>query len=477
MGTLADSLFTVLLGWVRALVDSLWAILSADHTTILEFLGKNWLVIAVCIIAAGLVIDWLVWLVRWQPYHLWALRVRRLLRLPPPDEDGEGAKAHAATAPQRAQAHAAVAPREESWLPLEQPVIDETQAQDVMRQAESVPDETLGAYPGMRYGAMASPRRDTEGTQRYAAIHSEGPGTAEVTRRRAEIDAWQQQIQEEARARAQAELAAREEKARQAAYEAEQARLAQEAYEAEQARLAQEAYEAEQARLAQEAYEAEQARQAQEAYEAEQARQAQEAYEAEQARLAQEAYEAEQARQAQEAYEAEQARQAQEEYERQMAEYERQKAQYERDLAEYERQKAAYEAELARAQREEAEASQDAAAGEEDAARQSGSRRRRAPAARTPRTYSDYVSGEAVSELPDPPQWPDVSSVQTGKARTPAQPRKKGKVAGGLVSRVAKMIEPEEEEIASIASLPPRVDMHEAYKPAKKPEKRGPRKR
>lgn len=429
MGTFADSLFTVLLGWVRALVDSLWAILSADHTTILEFLGKNWLVIALCIIAAGLVIDWLVWLVRWQPYHLWALRVRRLLRLPPPDEDGEGAKAHAATAPQRTQAHAAAAPREESWLPLEQPVIDETQAQDVMRLAESVPDETLGAYPGMRYGAMASPRRDTEGTQRYAAIHSEGPGTAEVTRRRAEIDAWQQQIQEEARARAQAELAAREEKARQAAYEAEQARLAQEAYEAEQARLAQEAYEAEQARLAQEAYEAEQARQ------------------------------------------------AQEEYERQMAEYERQKAQYERDLAEYERQKAAYEAELARVQREEAEASQDAAAGEEDAARQSGSRRRRAPAARTPRTYSDYVSGEAVSELPDPPQWPDVSSVQTGKARTPAQPRKKGKVAGGLVSRVAKMIEPEEEEIASIASLPPRVDMHEAYKPAKKPEKRGPRKR
>ena len=453
MGTLADSLFTVLLGWVRALVDSLWAILSAERTTILEFLGKNWLVIALCIIAAGLVIDWLVWLVRWQPYHLWALRVRRLLRLPPPDEDGEGTKAHAATVPQRAQAHAAAAPREESWLPLEQPVIDETQAQDVMRQAESVPDETRGAYPGMRYGAMASPRRDTEGTQRYAAIHSEGPGTAEVTRRRAEIDAWQQQIQDEARARAQAELAAREEKARQAAYEAEQARLAQEAYEAEQARLAQEAYEAEQARLAQEAYEAEQAR------------------------LAQEAYEAEQARLAQEAYEAEQARQAQEEYERQMAEYERQKAQYERDLAEYERQKAAYEAELARAQREEAEAGQDAQAVEEDAARQSGSRRRRAPAARTPRTYSDYVSGEAVSELPDPPQWPDVSSVQTGKAHAPAQPRKKGKVAGGLVSRVAKMIEPEEEEIASIAALPPRVDMHEAYKPAKKPEKRGPRKR
>ena len=410
MGTLADSLFTVLLSWVRALVDSLWAILSAEHTTILEFLGKNWMLIALVIIAAGLVIDWLVWLVRWQPYHLWALRVRRLLRLPPPDEDRVSGKAHAATVPQRTQAHAAVAPRQEDWLPLEQPVIDESQAQDVLRQAESVPDETLGAYPGMRYGAMASPRADEAGTQRYAAIHTEGPGAAEVTRRRAEIDAWQQQIQEEARARAQAELAARQ---------AEQARLAQEAYEAEQARLAQEAYEAEQARLAQEAYEAEQARLAQEAYA------------------------------------------------RQMAEYERQKAQYERDLAEYERQKAAYEAELAR---------QSAQQEADDGAQEANARRRRAQSAQPPRTYSDYVSGEAVSELPDPPQWPDVSETRAQEPTAPAG-KKKAKAGGGLMSRMVKMIEPEEEEISSIASLPPRVDMRDAYKPAKKPQKRGPRKR
>lgn len=35
MGTLADSLFTVLMGWVRALVNSIWALFSADHTTLL----------------------------------------------------------------------------------------------------------------------------------------------------------------------------------------------------------------------------------------------------------------------------------------------------------------------------------------------------------------------------------------------------------------------------------------------------------
>ena len=92
MGGIADSLFTLLMGWVRALVSGIWALFSTDQTTILEFLGKHWLLIAVVLIAAGLVIDWLVWLVRWQPYHLWAQRVRRLLHLPPPQEDEEEEK-------------------------------------------------------------------------------------------------------------------------------------------------------------------------------------------------------------------------------------------------------------------------------------------------------------------------------------------------------------------------------------------------
>ena len=72
MGTLADSLFNVLMGWVRALVNGIWALFTTDHTTLLEFLGKNWIMIVVVILAAGLAIDWLVWLIRWRPYHLWA---------------------------------------------------------------------------------------------------------------------------------------------------------------------------------------------------------------------------------------------------------------------------------------------------------------------------------------------------------------------------------------------------------------------
>ena len=417
MGTLADSLFNLLMGWVRALVNAIWALFTTDHTTLLEFLGKNWVLIVVVILAAGLAIDWLVWLIRWQPYHLWARRARRFLRMPEPEQE-EKRKKRAPSGDETQKMPAAYAQvdsgapeeeEEEQWLPLQQPQMDERQAQEVMQRAQSVPDEELGAYPGMRYGAKAA--EGMAETQRYSAVRAEGPGAAEVERRRAEIDAWQQQMQEEARQKAEAE---RQRIAQQKAYEAEQQRVAQ-----------QKAYEAEQQRVAR-----------------------QKAYEAEQQRIAQ-----------QKAYEEAQRQKAQAEYQRQLAEYERQKAQYEQDMARYRQEKAAYDAEMAR------RAAQSDEAAQTDA--QTAQRRRRAPQQK-PRTYSDYVSGETVEQLPDPPQWPQVQQA----AEAAKKPKK------GLVSRVAKMMEEDDgNEIAGINALPPRVSKDEAYHPAKTPQKNGKRKR
>ena len=390
MGTLADSLFNVLMGWVRALVNGIWALFTTDHTTLLEFLGKNWVLIVVVILAAGLAIDWLVWLIRWQPYHLWARRARRFLRMPEPEQE-EKRKKRAPSGDETQKMPAAYAQtdsgapeeEEEQWLPLQQPQMDERQAQEVMQRAQSVPDEELGAYPGMRYGAKAA--EGMAETQRYSAVRAEGPGAAEVERRRAEIDAWQQQMQEEARQKAEAE---RQRIAQQKAYEAEQQRIAQ-----------------------------------------------------------------------QKAYEEAQRQKAQAEYQRQLAEYERQKAQYEQDMARYRQEKAAYDAEMAR------RAAQSDEAAQTDA--QTAPRRRRAPQQK-PRTYSDYVSGETVEQLPDPPQWPQVQQA----AEAAKKPKK------GLVSRVAKMMEEDDgNEIAGINALPPRVSKDEAYHPAKTPQKNGKRKR
>lgn len=393
MGTLADSLFNVLMSWVRALVNSIWALFTTDHMTLLEFLGKNWVMLVVIMLAAGLVIDWLVWLVRWKPYHLWARRVRRFLHLPSPEEEEEEERKQRKKAKRQPSAPAEEAqwdePEEERWLPLEQPRLDARQEQEVMRQAESVPDAELGAYPGMKYGAQAAPRENMESTQRYAAVHSEGPGAAEVERRKAEIAAWQLQMQEEARQKAEAERAAREE---------------------EQHRIA-----------------------------------AQKAYEEEQRRIA-----------AQKAYEDEQARLAQEEYQRQLAEYERQKAQYEQDMARYRQEKAAYDAQMAQQS-------------QQNTAETPAARRRRTP--QRPMTYSDYVSGETVEKLPDPPRWPQVQQAAE-QTRTAAEKPTKAKKQGGLMGRMAKLIEEEDEnDVSGIASLPPRVDVHDAYRPAKTPQK------
>ena len=412
MGTLADSLFNVLMSWVRALVNSIWALFTTDHMTLLEFLGKNWVMLVVIMLAAGLVIDWLVWLVRWKPYHLWARRVRRFLHLPSPEEEEEEERKQRKKA--KRQPNAPVEEEqwdesdEEQWLPLEQPRLDARQEQEVMRQAESVPDAELGAYPGMKYGAQAAPRENMESTQRYAAVHSEGPGAAEVERRKAEIAAWQLQMQEEARQKAEAERAAREEEQRRIA--------AQKAYEEEQRRAAaQKAYEEEQRRIA-----------------------AQKAYEEEQRRAA-----------AQKAYEDEQARLAQEEYQRQ-------KAQYEQDMARYRQEKAAYDAQMAQQS-------------QQNAAETPSARRRRTP--QRPMTYSDYVSGETVEKLPDPPRWPQVQQAAE-QTRTAAEKPTKAKKQGGLMGRMAKLIEEEDEnDVSGIASLPPRVDVHDAYRPAKTPQK------
>ncbi len=390
MGTFADSLFTVLMSWVRGLVNAIWALFTSDHTTMLEFFGKNWLIIAVVIIAAGLVIDWIIWLLRWQPYHLWAQRVRRMLRMEAPEEEEEApARAHAAVMPARKTAAQLDATMEIEPFEMETPAIEPQEEEDVLERAQSVPDEY--AYPGMRYDSVAQGEMDN--TQRYGAVTQEGPGAAEVQRRRAEIEAWQLQMQEEARARAQAERAQRE------AEEAERERLAQEAYEAEQARL------------------------------------------------------------------------AQAEYERQMAEYARKKAQYERELAEYERQKAEYEAELARqaAMMEAQSNSEENPVSEAQEEPVHTARRRRTAVKR----YSDYIDGERVDELPDAPQWPQMVQEDIMGQEPPEKTVRHHK----LLDQMAKMLEPEEEQLSSIHKLPPRVNMQDAYKPAAAPRKQGKRSR
>lgn len=373
MSTWADSLFSLLMGWVHALVNGVWALFSSDNTTFLAFLGKNWLTIALIIIVVGLVIDWLVWLVRWQPYRLWARRARKVFRMDAPkdgdDEHDDVFDEDMLEDMERMQQERMSVSREtETWdaeqlweaehMRYRPPTlqVSEEEAHRAYAQADSLPDDTQVRYPGMRYSAASEQNPPSAtATGRHAGVS--GP-----TRRHAQLGGLQQKAEDEASRRARAEEALRQ-------AELERARRER---EAEQARLAQEAYEAEQTRL------------------------------------------------------------AQEEYARQMAEYERQKAQYELEMAEYTRQKAEYDAAM-EAQRMAYEEQLMQAAGD------SPSRRRRKPV-----------------------------SDSDAEDQTPVSPK-----MDALMARVAKLVDDQDErDVMGIASLPPRVDVNAAYRPAKKPTNR-----
>ena len=194
MGTLMNSLFGLMLSWARGLMQEFWSIAEGNHSSLLEFLAEHWLFLALCILIAGLALDWIVWAVRWRPYHLLALRVRRALGL----EDKTGRRAAA----REEKAKEAEALRE-AWLPMEPPEA----------RGEDIPDEALGAYPGMRY--VERPQE----TRRMDALPAQGvrrdPAPAE--------DAYRRELERYEREKAQYERDLAEYERQKAAYEAGQA--------------------------------------------------------------------------------------------------------------------------------------------------------------------------------------------------------------------------------------------------------------
>lgn len=79
----ADTLITIMLGWIRAFTDWIWRLLSADGgssgRSFLGWFSHNWVKLVVVMIAVGIIVDWLVWLVRWRPYWLWFGKKRRIV--------------------------------------------------------------------------------------------------------------------------------------------------------------------------------------------------------------------------------------------------------------------------------------------------------------------------------------------------------------------------------------------------------------
>lgn len=81
MNAFANALFTLLLGWARSLLYSLSSMLSSDSSrNALSWLGDHWLALAAGLALLGTAADFVVWLVRWQPYRVWRTHLRKFAR-------------------------------------------------------------------------------------------------------------------------------------------------------------------------------------------------------------------------------------------------------------------------------------------------------------------------------------------------------------------------------------------------------------
>ena len=79
MGNFANTLFSSLLGWLRGAALWLWNYLSNPESGgFIVWVADNWLVLIILLCAACMLVDFIVYMIRWQPYKVWGSFFRRL---------------------------------------------------------------------------------------------------------------------------------------------------------------------------------------------------------------------------------------------------------------------------------------------------------------------------------------------------------------------------------------------------------------
>ena len=79
MNSFANSLFSLLFGWAKSLIQHIWnGAAAGQYSGFLTWLGDHWLIVAAILCLACTVIDFIIWLIRWRPYWVWRSFARRL---------------------------------------------------------------------------------------------------------------------------------------------------------------------------------------------------------------------------------------------------------------------------------------------------------------------------------------------------------------------------------------------------------------
>ena len=72
MGSFANTLFTVMLGWFQSVVSTLWSAFTSEKGgSFIKWIGNHWLILAAVLCLFGLAIDLVVYVLRWRPFRVW----------------------------------------------------------------------------------------------------------------------------------------------------------------------------------------------------------------------------------------------------------------------------------------------------------------------------------------------------------------------------------------------------------------------
>ena len=143
MGQFANMLFGALLGWVQTAASWLWGLVTNTNVSAwLRWLLDNWLPLTLLLCIAGLVIDLLVYLLRWQPFRVWRSFFSRFT----------------------AQAE------EKTAFEVQQPILQRKWVYaDGTTTVEEIPDPLRDMKPQQEEERLLSPIRPTRRAARYAA--------------------------------------------------------------------------------------------------------------------------------------------------------------------------------------------------------------------------------------------------------------------------------------------------------------------
>lgn len=72
MGSFANSLFKIMLGWLQGIVSAVWSAFTSEKgNSLFNWIGRNWILIAGALCVVGLAADLCVYIFRWKPFRVW----------------------------------------------------------------------------------------------------------------------------------------------------------------------------------------------------------------------------------------------------------------------------------------------------------------------------------------------------------------------------------------------------------------------